>query len=147
MGRSKAAGFAVVILCVSIIGLFVPLPNVNRSTWLTKLFDLGHVPLFVLVTLCIWRIDGRKVWLAFGLASLLAIVMEIVQLFFDRSGDPLDVLRGVLGAAIGVLVLQIATRSFKWGPTAIRAALAFALARRWISSPAAPNARRNGYRA
>ena len=64
MGRTKTAGFAVVILGVSIASLLVPLPNLNRSIWLTKLFDLGHVPLFAVVTICLWRIDGRKVWLA-----------------------------------------------------------------------------------
>ena len=71
--------------------------------------------------------SGRKVWLAFGLASLLAVATEIAQLFIDRSGDPLDVLRGVLGALIGVLVLQIASGSFHWRPTAIRVALVLAL--------------------
>ena len=91
MGRSQTAGFAAAILGVSIASLLVPLPNLNRSIWLTKLFDLGHVPLFAVATICLWRIGGRKVWLAFGLASLLSVVTEIAQLFIDpRHARRLD---------------------------------------------------------
>src|SRR4051794_36789340 len=103
MWRTASRGFACLLLSLAVVGLLLPLPNHARSAWLTKLFDLGHVPLFALVTACWWWLTGRRIGLAFCLASGLAIAAEIGQGFTGRSADVLDVLRGVLGALITVV--------------------------------------------
>ena len=101
-----ALGLAITCLGLAVAGLLMPLPNQNRSAWVSKLLDAGHVPLFALVTVCFWRIVGRRLWLAFSLAVALAVAAEVCQTFSGRSGELLDVVRGLLGALMAVLWLR-----------------------------------------
>jgi hypothetical protein len=126
--RRASHGFAVLFLCVAVVGLLMPLPNQYRSPWVAKLLDLAHVPVFALVAVCLWWLLGRKLWLAFGLAALVAVAAEIGQGFTGRSSDPLDVVRGVLGALIGALFTQVASQPFQWRRLVFHLALAIALA-------------------
>src|SRR5204863_55999 len=99
LGATLAAlGVFLPCYLLAVVGLLVPLPNQYRGPWLMKLLDLGHLPLFAVVTVCFWWLGGRRTWLAFGLASLLAVAAEVAQPFTGRSGEVLDVIRGMLGA-------------------------------------------------
>jgi VanZ family protein len=124
------AGHAIAffLLALSVFGLLVPLPDSYRSVWLTKLFDLGHVPLFALVTVCFWWISGRSIRRAFGFSVALAVMGEIAQEFTGRSADLLDVLRGMLGALMAVLVVPVLAPPWRWRRLAGRLALVAALA-------------------
>jgi hypothetical protein len=82
----------------------MPLPNHYRSPWFQKLFDLGHLPIFAMVTICAWRIVGR-IWLASSIATAVAVAAEIGQGLAGRSPDFLDVVRSMLGVAIGAVAL------------------------------------------
>src|SRR5260370_36353415 len=106
--RYRKAGYALAILLLglSVAALLVPLPRHFRSPWHAKLFDLGHVPLFALVTVCFWWMVRPRLWLAFGLAAALAVATEIGQGFTGGSPELLGAVRGVLGALICVLVLH-----------------------------------------
>src|SRR5579864_1847351 len=106
MRRKLSSLLAVLLLGLAVAGLLLPLPNHYRSPWVGKLLDLGHVPLFILVTVCFWLLAGRSIWPAFCLASILAITAEFAQGLTGRSGDILDVMRGMLGALVAVIFLR-----------------------------------------
>jgi len=121
-------GWAVLILGIAVVSLLLPLPNQYRSHWLTKLLDLGHLPLLALVTVGFWLIVRPRIWLAFCLALVFAVAVEVGQEFTGRSGDLLDVVRGLLGALIAAVFLQMSPRPWRWRQAAVRTALAVALA-------------------
>jgi hypothetical protein len=77
------------------------------------------------------------VWLAFGLASGMAVAAEIGQGFVGRSQNLQDVLRSLLGAAIGAIALLVLQRPIRLRAIAIGLASALALAAWpiWDSSP------------
>jgi VanZ family protein len=128
VGPKTTFGLAIVCLGLAVAGLLVPLPNQSRSPWVSKLLDVGHVPLFALVTVCFWRLVGRRIWLAFSLAVVSAVAAEVGQTFVDRSGDLLDVVRGLLGALIAVVWLQLRPRAVAWRRIAAGSAITCALA-------------------
>jgi len=121
-------GLAIICLGLAVAGLLAPLPNQNRSAWVSKLLDAGHVPLFALVTVCFWRMVGRRIWLAFSLSVVLAVVAEVGQTFSGRSGELLDGVRGLLGALMAVLWLPLRPRSVAWRRIAAGLAMTCALA-------------------
>src|SRR5262245_17733404 len=90
-------GLAIICLGLAVAGLLAPLPNQNRSALVSQPLGAGHLPLFVLVTVCFWRIVGRRTWLAVCLAVVLAVAAEVGQTLSGRSGEWLDVVRGLLG--------------------------------------------------
>src|SRR5262249_1108219 len=128
MRRKLSSGLAVLLLSIAVAGLLIPLPNQFRSPWVAKLLDLGHLPLFGMVTVCFWSMVRPKIWLAFCLALFMAVAAEILQDRPCRSADILDVLRGLLGALIAVVFLKMPARPFRWRQVALRLLLAVALA-------------------
>ena len=94
---------AAVLLCL-------PLPLDWRTAWRSKLLDLGHVPLFALLTVCAYRSGLFGRWSALGLATIVAGCGELVQQVVHRSSDVADFLRGVIGAVLGILWLGVVDR-------------------------------------
>src|SRR5262245_58770292 len=145
--RTKALGTAAALALVTGL-LLMPLPRRWEGPWQSKLFDLGHVPLFFALTLFLWRMLNRSWAWALGIALGLGGLAELVQDYFGRTGNLLDFVRDVIGAALAVVVVHA------WqGPrTALRlaghaAAVVALLA--WLVADAAPRLldAREGYRA
>jgi hypothetical protein len=135
--RNVRFGSAALVLGLVAVVLVMPLPNHYRSPWLQKLMDLGHVPLFALLMVCVWLLVRRRIWLAIGIVTAMAIAAEIGQGFAGRSQDPLDILRSLIGAAIGALALHLFRRPIRWRSitTGLVAVLALAAWPIWDSVP------------
>src|SRR5438552_745462 len=102
---SKVLAAVAAVALVSFL-LLMPLPSSGESTWLSKCFDLGHVPLFGILTIYLWFVLGRS-WLWPPLIALtLAGLAEIVQDSFGRTGSFLDFVRGALGIAATLVALH-----------------------------------------
>lgn len=86
--------------------LLLPLPHVWKATWRAKLLDLGHIPLFAFLTLCVYWTAQRGQWFAFVLATSVAALCETAQAAVHRSADFFDFLRGVAGSLLAVVCLQ-----------------------------------------
>lgn len=127
MAKLTSAIPAWAILGLALVGLLVPLPNDYRCPWLFKCLDLGHVPLFFLITFCLAKVLGNRRITAIGLAALLAVLIEIVQSQIDRSGDVWDVVRGWIGITIAALILYVPFRPRRWQPFVLTATLAILL--------------------
>jgi len=97
------AGLAVGAVMTS---LLMPLPARWHGNWQGRFFDLGHVPLFALLTLVLWRVL-RGSWHGPVLVSLaLAALAEVVQGYCGRSASFLDFVRGALGVGIAVVMVH-----------------------------------------
>ena len=99
---------AIVALVAGVGLLLAPLPNSYRAPWVTKLLDLGHIPLFAMVTWIVWYLIGRRVILAGGLSVVLAGLLEGGQLFSGRNVDLEDALRSGLGVLLGCVGIRVA---------------------------------------
>lgn len=100
-----AGGLAVVLFL-----LLVPLPRSWQGGWQGKLLDLGHVPLFAALTLCLWAaFRGPWYWPA-AVGVVVAGLGEIGQLLLParmgRTADVPDFLRGAAGALAAGLVIR-----------------------------------------
>jgi hypothetical protein len=78
--------------------LLVPLPGAWRGLWQSKVLDLGHVPLFALLTVLVWRRLGPGVLGPIAIAVGLAAAGEVLQGLVGRSAGLRDFVRGALGA-------------------------------------------------
>ena len=107
--------------------LLAPLPSQYRATWVNRLLDLGHLPLFALLTISLWYASQRRVRIAFLLAVAIAGVMEICQLTFGRSASLFDFTTGVLGCLLAVVGLRAAQGPHTRARTAAHVALAMCL--------------------
>lgn len=90
--------------------LFMPLPNFWKTPWRSKVLDLGHIPLFALLTICLHRSGILGRWSVLGLATIIAGVGELAQLAVHRSADVFDFLRGVTGALLAIVWLRVLDR-------------------------------------
>jgi hypothetical protein len=134
--RTKALGAAAALALVTGL-LLVPLPHSWEGPWQSKLFDLGHVPLFFTLTLVLWLTLNRSWAWALGIALGLGLLAELVQPYFRRTGSLLDFVRDVLGAALAVVVV----RAWQGPRTALRLAghaLAVVALLAWPVADAAP---------
>jgi hypothetical protein len=134
--RTKALGTAAALALVTGL-LLVPLPRGWGGPWQSKLFDLGHVPLFFALTLCLWLLLNRSWAWALSIALGLGGLAELVQPYFRRTSSLRDFVRDVIGAALAVVVV----RAWQGPRTALRLA-AHALAAlallAWPVADAAP---------
>jgi hypothetical protein len=133
--RSLAlAGFAVALAGLL---LLVPLPRAWQGGWRSKLLDLGHVPLFAVLTFAL-RPAGRGPWHRPALLAVaLAGLAELLQAGVGRSADFYDFLRGAAGALAAGLVLRAWQGPRTAGRLAVHALAALALLA-WPVADAAP---------
>jgi hypothetical protein len=124
---------AVLPVVATAAALCMPLPNIWKATWRSKLLDLGHIPLFALLTLCLYRSGRFGTWSALGLAVMVAGVGELAQQAVHRSADVFDFLRGVTGALLAIVWL----RAFSRPPSVQRLCGSLALAVALLVWPAA----------
>ncbi len=103
-----------VLLVLAIIG-FVPAfvgradPYLPRS--LHALWDIGHIPLFFILTLLLLRLArplaaasfSSRVSLCCGLALLAGLLLEYLQTFAGREASLLDIGNDLLGSALAVV--------------------------------------------
>lgn len=97
---------AVAGMCAGAVLLLVPLPNVYRANWWGQLLDLGHVPLFVCVTVGLRQFLPGKIVPAALTATALAGAAELFQPVVGRSMQLSDFgygLAGVIAVSIGVV--------------------------------------------
>jgi hypothetical protein len=134
--RTKALGAAAALALVTGL-LLMPLPHRWEGPWQSKLFDLGHVPLFFALTLCLWLTLNRSWAWALGIALGLGGLAELVQGYFGRTGSLLDFVRDVLGAALAVVVVR-AWQGPRTGPRLAGHALAAVALLAWPVADAAP---------
>lgn len=106
MTRHGKLVIPLLVIAFAVVLLFIPLPNDYRCPWFFKLFDLGHIPLFIVVTCGLWRVVHQNLGRTLVLAAILAVVTEFGQLLINRSFDPFDVVRSGIGIAIAALFLS-----------------------------------------
>lgn len=94
------------LLAAGAFVLGIPLPNAYRAVWLGKLLDLGHVPLFFVLTWALLRALGNRPYAILGLGVLVAVLGELLQLLTDRSASVTDAARGVVGVIVALLLLR-----------------------------------------
>lgn len=99
----------VLVFVASGIALLTPLPHAWEGGWRSRLLDLGHVPLFALLTALAWRLLGRR-WLAAALAgTVVAALTEVAQHFVGRSATVSDFLHGAAASCGTGLLLNLRT--------------------------------------
>ena len=89
-------------------------------------WSLGHAPAYALLTLLtLWMVAqrfpltlGRLWWSAAGL-SLLGILIEVLQPYFGRTADVMDVVYNVIGILLAVAIILYTRR--RWPGAAHRA--------------------------
>jgi hypothetical protein len=104
--RTKALTGAAAALVLVTALLLMPLPHRWEGPWQSKLFDLGHVPLFCALTLFLWRVLNHSWAWALAISLGLGGLAELVQDYFGRTGNLLDFVRDVLGAAVAVVAVR-----------------------------------------
>ncbi len=97
--RGKTLAWAAGALILVTVVLLMPLPRSWDGPWQSKLFDLGHVPLFFALTLFLWLVLNRSWAWAFAIALTLGALTELVQDWFGRTSSLADFVRDTLGAA------------------------------------------------
>src|SRR3954454_1556139 len=90
--------WAAVALALGVGLLLVPLPASWRGIWQSKVLDLGHVPLFAVLTLLLWTLLGPGLLRAVLTTLAVAVLGEICQGWVGRTPGLLDALWGALGA-------------------------------------------------
>jgi VanZ family protein len=103
--------YTMAICVLSLIpGSDVPLDNVSD-----KYRHAAAYAVFALLLSCSFlKLRWRAVPVAFALATVMGILMELIQPSFGRSRDAMDALANSIGAAIGcavVLAALLVTRS------------------------------------
>ena len=101
-----------VLLVVLTFLLFVGGPEHYSSRVYRDIWDLGHIPLFIVLTILLYRlpfIEHRKwfvqVAIVFSLAMFFAVLSEWLQSGVDRTAELVDVRRDFVGAFIGTLIV------------------------------------------
>jgi hypothetical protein len=99
---------ALLIVGVSLALLLVPIPAAWSGGWRSRVFDLGHVPLFAALTAALsWAIGGR--WHgALLIALAVAALAEVAQHLVGRTAELDDFLLGGAGALAAGLILRAA---------------------------------------
>src|SRR5262245_61577659 len=95
-----------VILAGVIALLVIPLPLSWRSGWFSKLLDLGHIPLFAMLTLMMHRLLRVRLSVACGFAITAAGAGELLQTMVQRSADFGDFVRGAIGSLVAALLVR-----------------------------------------
>jgi VanZ family protein len=104
--RGKSLAWAAGALALVTVLLLMPLPRRWEGPWQSKLFDLGHVPLFFALTLFLWLVLKRSWAWAFAIALTLGALTELVQDWFGRTSSLADFVRDTLGAACAFVVVR-----------------------------------------
>jgi hypothetical protein len=118
--------------------LLMPLPLPWHGSWRSKLLDLGHVPLFGGLTLCLWLLLGGRLLGPVLFALALAGLAEIVQPYFGRTGDIFDFLRGALGILAAAALVRACRRPRTVGRVAAYVLVALGLVA-WPVGETAPH--------
>ncbi len=92
-------------LAVVVALLLSPIPPGTLGVWQERLLDSGHVPLFAALILALYIGYGSLRW-ALVFTLVVAGLAEVVQPFFGRAGDWIDLLRGSLGAFCATAVIR-----------------------------------------
>jgi hypothetical protein len=92
----------------------MPLAAWCQGDWQGRLLDLGHLPLFAALTLLPWACLGPGLSRPVLIALAVAGVAEVVQGWVGRTPDPLDFLRGALGALAAAGYLLLAAALLAW---------------------------------
>jgi hypothetical protein len=100
----KRLGAAAAVALVTFL-LLMPLPGGGEG-WQSKFFDLGHVPLFAVLTWWLWLTLGPSWRWPVALALSLGALTELVQDSFGRTGSFSDFVRDALGVASAVVVVR-----------------------------------------
>jgi hypothetical protein len=131
----KPLGAAAAVALVTVL-LLMPLPGGGHG-WRSKLFDLGHVPLFGALTLCLWLTLGPSWRQPVLVALTLGALTELLQDAFGRTGDLLDFIRDALGVACAVVLVR--AWQGPWTPLRLAGhALALAALLAWPLADAGP---------
>lgn len=97
---------ALATLAVATGLLLAPVPTRWLGLWSGQFLDFGHVPLFAALVLALRFELGAPLWRPLAVAIGFAGLVEVVQPFVGRSGDPLDFVRGALGALAGAALVR-----------------------------------------
>lgn len=98
------------IFAAACLLLFLPLPPWLDGGWRSTLLDLGHVPLFALLTVTLARVLGCRWYHAVGIGVLLAAGVELAQSVTGRSASWTDLGYGTAG----VLSAGVLLRAAEW---------------------------------
>jgi hypothetical protein len=133
--RTTLWAILVVVLVAAL--LLTPIPVRWQGDWQGKFFDLGHVPLFGVMTVLL-RLLLPRPWYAAPLIALTeAALAEVAQNYVGRDGNFPDFLRG----GLGVFAALVALRAWQERPGILRLgcyALALAGLLAWPVGDAAP---------
>lgn len=103
LGRWSSILPVVAVVALAAFLLVIPIPSARHHRWLHAFLNLGHVPLFALVTWVALVAWGRKPWVA-ALAAGLVAAGEAIQGFAPgRSVDFHDLIAGWAGVVIAWL--------------------------------------------
>ncbi len=108
-------------LAVLTLGFFWPVQVRVAARFWGQFFDVTHIPLLAwLATVLCYALPERgqptprRYALAFALAVLFAVAVEILQPYFGRTRSLADVINGSLGAALALTSLAAWRRTGKW---------------------------------
>lgn len=139
------------ILALATVLLLFPLPAAYRAPWLSKLLDILHLPLFLVLTLGIhgglwrraitWRArfplsgcfsttENRELAISVAVAVLLAALTEAGQMLTSRSASMGDFFRNDLGISLAVLWIVVSRQprrysTYVWAACAVLVLLAW----------------------
>jgi|GEM_PF-5853388 len=96
------------IPAIALILVLTLIPN-DPSAGITHLDKIGHLSIFFLfATAILFDFKTKNVKLkALAAAILLGLSIEIVQPYFGRSFETMDLAFDVLGAALGILLFEM----------------------------------------
>jgi hypothetical protein len=102
-GRRRLVAWGALVAAAAL--LLAPIPPGWLGIWQGELLDFGHVPLFAALVLALRAGFGSLRW---ALAAALAVagLAEVVQPLVGRTGDWIDLLRGVLGSLAGAAAIR-----------------------------------------
>ncbi|MDH5218899.1 MAG: VanZ family protein, partial [Gammaproteobacteria bacterium] len=108
-----------IIFSGTVFLLFFAESNLYATRSWSHLWNLGHIPLFMLISYAVYRIVPSisssslilQVLLFAGMALVLGAMIEFVQSFVGRQASMQDVMLDMIGGVIFVLVFSPTLRS------------------------------------
>lgn len=100
LGRRASILLFVTASAVSALLLVIPIPDARHTRFLHALFNFGHVPMFLALTLLMAWLFGTR-WWVFLLALVAPVLGEVIQAFApSRNVDIVDLWHGVVGMLV-----------------------------------------------